>query len=98
MQTDMLSLLLLLPLLASRCACQSLPSICSTSFGITLPEDYDPSEAPFPPAAADRNKSVPIVVTSHNFINEITEIDDLSRTLKMPIVSLKSWIDHRIKA
>lgn len=75
-----------------------LAALCSDNPSVLLPDDYDPYTLPLPGLFDGSNATGPVRVFTDNLIRDITAINDKTQAIDLPILSLKSWRDPRIKA
>ena len=61
--------------------------------GLIIPDDYNPAKAPQPYGPFQAEK---LLITSDNVAFEVSEVDDIKRHVRMPLITFRRWIDPRL--
>ncbi len=78
---------------------QNVPEACSRLFKrieLNDASNYNPDEPP-PVIGDDGNSSSVILVKSDHRVVDVTEVNDVKRTVSLQLVSHKVWKDRRVK-
>lgn len=61
--------------------------------GLVIPDDYNPAKEPLATSAFPGDK---LLISSDNVAFEVSEVDDMKRQVRMPLITFRRWIDPRL--